>query len=530
MTTRRFDLLVEPWIPVLTPDGAETELGLTEVLVQAHEIRDLSAASPLVGVAVCRLLLAVLHRVFGPADEREWERLWRQRRFDPERLRPYFRAHAERFDLFHPQRPFYQTPGLPERLAGSVRRLAAEEAAGHQATLFDHHCDGDESAVPAARAARWLVAHQSYCLSGSVSNGTRLQGVPAGPLAHLAVFLLTGDNLFETLMLNLTPYDPAQHVPLPCPREDLPAWERDPAREDTADPGGSGSHADDGPAGYLDVLTWQTRSVLLLPGGAGTPACRKAIIMPGRQYPLSRLSCEPMGLYFAHPRLPGQWQSLRVAPERVWWQDLATVLKPSSPRRRRPLTLEALARRVATGIVPAGVALQLTICGLAGEKARVDLWRREQCRLPVAYLHDEDLLGDLELALQLAATTQRILSAHVWQLAQRLSFASPSDDAGRPLGPPAAGRPGRSLWARLQLPLRRLIERLPGSVEERSVTLAWWGRVCGQTAWHVWHETVDRADPRARVRRWEGVLAGQMARQLRREVLAPWEGIVSEAV
>ncbi|MBU0608857.1 MAG: type I-E CRISPR-associated protein Cse1/CasA, partial [Armatimonadetes bacterium] len=78
-----FNLLHEPWIPVLLSaadsagPGGQRQMGLAEVLIRAHEIREIADPSPLVTVALHRLLLAVLHRVFAPTDERAWEQLWR---------------------------------------------------------------------------------------------------------------------------------------------------------------------------------------------------------------------------------------------------------------------------------------------------------------------------------------------------------------------------------------------------------------------------------------------------------------------
>ena len=78
-----FNLLDEPWIPcVFLGSGALQELGLRDTLVRAHEIRAIVDPSPLVTVALHRLLLAVLHRVFGPLNAAAWARLWEQERLD----------------------------------------------------------------------------------------------------------------------------------------------------------------------------------------------------------------------------------------------------------------------------------------------------------------------------------------------------------------------------------------------------------------------------------------------------------------
>ena len=71
-----FDLTCRPWIPCLTQDGDTQEMSILEVLSDAHRLQEIADASPLVTVALYRLLLAILHRVFGPPTLDDWERLW----------------------------------------------------------------------------------------------------------------------------------------------------------------------------------------------------------------------------------------------------------------------------------------------------------------------------------------------------------------------------------------------------------------------------------------------------------------------
>jgi CRISPR system Cascade subunit CasA len=86
-----FNLVSEPFIPCLMPDGSERPFDVRDALVRAHEISQLRDSSPLVTAALHRLLLAVLHRVFGPASLAEWRNLWAdgKGRFDPFRLDAY---------------------------------------------------------------------------------------------------------------------------------------------------------------------------------------------------------------------------------------------------------------------------------------------------------------------------------------------------------------------------------------------------------------------------------------------------------
>src|SRR5260370_40777608 len=101
-----FNLTSEPWLPCLMPDNSLTEMGLEEALVSAPKIRELSDPSPIVTFALHRLLLAILHRNFGPENESEWKALWERGSWNREALSGYMHRVRSRFELFAPERPF----------------------------------------------------------------------------------------------------------------------------------------------------------------------------------------------------------------------------------------------------------------------------------------------------------------------------------------------------------------------------------------------------------------------------------------
>ncbi len=244
-----FDLLQSPWVPCIRADGAPVELGLRDALAQAHELRALHDESPLVMAALHRLLLALLHRAFGPATYDEWATLWKAGQWDAAQLDAYLDCWRHRFDIFDPERPFYQAPD--ERVKPkSVVSLIHDVASGNNPTLFDHHTEAGGITLTPAQAARMLVAAQVFGLCGT--KGPTMQFTDA-PCARGVIFLVQGETLFETLALNLVRY--TDDAPLPRWPDDRPAWEMD----DPFTPDRSV------PRGYLDYLTWQNRRVLLLP-------------------------------------------------------------------------------------------------------------------------------------------------------------------------------------------------------------------------------------------------------------------------
>ena len=61
-----FNLIDQPWIPVLAGDGTFREIGIREALLPAAEFTRLAAELPTISTAIQRLLQAVLLRAAGP--------------------------------------------------------------------------------------------------------------------------------------------------------------------------------------------------------------------------------------------------------------------------------------------------------------------------------------------------------------------------------------------------------------------------------------------------------------------------------
>ncbi len=465
-----FCLLSEPWIPCVRPSGEPCQLSLTEALLQASTLAEVYDPSPLVTVALHRLMLAVLSRALQPLNEADWVRLWRQGTWPEARLRAYLETWASRFDLFDPQWPFYQVAGLPERLSAPVSRLSQPLASGMRATLFDHTLDGSAEPVSASEAARLLVAYHPFCLSGRLGTGTGWAAVRSGHLANAAVFLPTGATLFETLMLNLLPTDLAETGQGPC----LPAWERTTPT----------IHAERVPEGYADLLTWQSRRVWLEPvsGGGERIEVKRVIVCGGWEMSRTGLVSDAMLAYEC--RRPGgrggsEWTPLPVPRPGSWWQLRAALLTRCRRGFRPPATLLWIAELAACGILPPDYGCQLSVFGLKAYRARIDAWGHDRQQLPVRYLQDSDLAADLERCLEVADATGMAL--------ERALAAAAVRPPGQTTGADRTGR-GPQYWGRIQALLPRLLCELPGDVQHRDAVLLWWAETCAQTAWEVFHE------------------------------------------
>lgn len=470
-----FNLLDSPWVPCIDDEGRAVDLSLRDALVQAHKMRELYGESPLVTAALSRLLLAILHRVFGPADWKAWGELWRAGQWDAAKLDAYFEQWRHSFDLFDSQYPFYQASD--ERVKPkSVASLIHDVASGNNATLFDHHTDELGPVLNPAQAARMLVAAQVFGLAG-------LSGLPQkftdGTCASGIVFLVQGDSLFETLTLNLLQY-PDDSVMGHSP-QDCPAWEMD----DPYTPDRSR------PLGYLDYLTWQNRRVLFLPKEeAGTVVVRQMTMAPALRLDGDILN--PMAHYRVDEKrgpIP-----LPFVEERALWRDSSSLFQLQSKGHRPPLTFRWLAELVDEGYLDRAQTRRYLALGMSKKQAKVNFYRSERLPLPLRYLRQRELVEALQTALEMAENTARQL----WGAARTLAtfVVSPEADAESGRQPAREDLDAltsqwaveRLYWPRLERPFREVLEAL---LDDRETALVAWRKTLRRTAWSAFDQVAD---------------------------------------
>lgn len=476
-----FNLLDRPWIPCMFAGASIPEdVSLLDALARAGDITRIASDSPLETVAIHRLLLAILHRNFTVAesDGSDWSGLWAAGQFDAAVIDSWAAAWRHRFDLFDAERPFFQTPGLPESTGTTIAKLGHEYSAGNNAVLFDHSWDSAEPSLSAAKAARLLIAHQMFAIGGLIG---RLPGdPPSAEAAHLvkaAVVLNLGANLFETLLLNMVRVDGDTSLPFPfVPKDDAPAWEREPARPVARVPDG-----------YLDLLTWQSRRILLFPNEDGDSVSRMAL-MAGFRFPPGLLArqYETMAAYRlrANP-LKGTdpWAPVGFEAEKALWRDSAALLSPDEARQR-PANVAWLANLRGLGAIDPARIFNLGAFGLSSDRAKVFLWRTEELPLPLAYLESTDLVKALSRAVAAAEESARALRSGVRLLAAETLGPGGTADKDRVTALERSLAPLRSYWPALDLPFRQYMLRLPGEYPADYGVAAdeWWAGQVGDAA------------------------------------------------
>ncbi|MCX7599823.1 MAG: type I-E CRISPR-associated protein Cse1/CasA [Armatimonadetes bacterium] len=504
-----FNLLEEQWIPCVDCRGRLRMVSLRDALAEAHEIREIVDESPLVAAALHRLMLAILHRVFGPARRRDWEEMWRARCWDVARLDEYFEKWRHRFDLFDDARPFYQTPGLDQKMKwGPVQRLSPAAASGNNPTLFSHETEASPRPVPAATAARSLLAVHVFHASGTVARG---RGEPpsatAAPLATAAVTMPVGDDLFQTLMLNLVRYDPAEEAPFAGQEpDDAPAWEQD-------EPAGVETRY---PKGYLDYLTWQSRRVLLRPArdDDGRLLVTGAILADGRRFPdnFSIFGREQMTAHRVIEKAKGKGEArpaLCLSRERAFWRDSTALFESAAAGEQseteRPRVISWLAELVGVGVdLEPRHVLRLSVAGQCTDQskaAKIHFWRRERLPLPLRYLEDRRLVRHLKEALILAEDVGKALSTAAQRAERQASAQAQAGQAGpkttESTPQTSAKREEReslvlqlvktsalpTYWSGLEAEFLRLLTELADPEKDPARVREWWGQAVLGWAW-----------------------------------------------
>ena len=480
-----FNLIEEPFIPCLRTNGQTEEYNLRDVLLKSHEIAELRIASPLVTIAIHRLLLAVLHRCYqGPKKPADRLAIRHAEVFDADRIEKYLAKWTDRFDLFHSQFPFYQRAGFATAEPSGINRLAQELSRGNNAALFDHTTDDPPPAMTPAQAALLVVAEQAFAVGGGKSD---TGNTTHAPLVSGAVVLVRGESLFETLWLNLTVFG-GRH-PVASLDDDAPVWERPPLAP----------HVQPArPRGYLDYLTWQSRTLLLQPEVENDRiVVRRVFYAQGRKLESATGFYDPMMAYSRSER-DGD-RPVRFNEFRDLWRDSSALFQfGETDQFKGPTTLHTLSSFELGEVLPRSARHKLSLFGLCTDKAKVNFWRHETLPLPLAYLDNQELVVWLKLALKL---TEEVASEALRQAAKTAIESRLMAQAGQR---PDQNRVGHLLdsfaplplyWSRLELPYREMLVALAEPISNRDALIRrWFFDTLRPAALDAFENTIGRID------------------------------------
>lgn len=388
-----FNLIDEPWLPVRFPDGDAGEVGLRDALVRAHEIAGLDVDYPTQEPALLRLLLAVCYRALqGPADDQAWRALWTAGKLPSAALDAYLERWRSRFDLFHPDTPFFQSPGLEASgKDGSkpANKLIAYAPSGNNVPIFTPITDSTSLRLSPAEAARWLIERHAW---GTTADKTGAKGnhrVKAGTytpqighLGWIGFVAPIGDTLFKTLALNLVPWSRTTLVTVGP--EDLPAWERPPT---------DARRTERPPDGTCDLFTWQGRRIRLFPESVdGKLTVPRVLICAGDNVQRDAVVSVDPHTGWSHKTKRG---TVSVTPTRAHldqqvWRGLAALLALDDDTKRAGV-MSWLAAVADMDIVPR-VSLLVSAAEYVSQSAIINDLLVDRLETVISVLREDDLV------------------------------------------------------------------------------------------------------------------------------------------
>ncbi|GLZ38737.1 type I-E CRISPR-associated protein Cse1/CasA [Actinokineospora sp. NBRC 105648] len=361
-----YDLIDRPWLLVRSLDGTVSESSLMDTFRTADRLAGLVGDVPTQVFALTRLLLAIVHRALdGVLDEDAWALMWQGDGLPVERIESYLGRHRSRFDLLHPQTPFFQVGGLhtTKGEVSALDKLVADVPNGEP--FFSMRLDRS-IALSLPEAARWLVHCHAFDPSGIKSGAVgddrvkHGKGYPIGTgwSGYLGGVLPEGASLLETLLLNLVPTTP----------QDLPTWEREA-------PGPQ--EVERTPSGAVDLYTWQSRRIRLVSEQDRVTAvliCNGDRITPQNKHVVEthtawrRSQTQEKKLGSSTP----VYMPLEHMPERLIWRGLQAMLPSTTTSAQRteaaarlsPEVLRWISRLTDARLLPKGQPLRLRTIGM----------------------------------------------------------------------------------------------------------------------------------------------------------------------
>ena len=399
-----FNLVDQPWIPCLQRNGEVIELSLRDLFAKAHELVNLAADSPMENAALYRFLLAILHRNFGPANSKQWQALWQAETFPLDTINEYLTEWHERFDLFSATHPFYQSV---EDIQFRSSLVDFRHGTGFTPnTHFNHDATKDTvlSYTP-AKASRVLLATQNFSFGGGYHGEHSYAPCAFGPL-----FVVIGDTLRETLLLNLTRY-PGKEDSL----DDRPAWEMDDPYDLNR------TH----PFGKMDYLTWHNRRIQLAPEitSSGELLVTDWSVRPGLKLSSDQLN-------FMSHYLPSKkgYYSLSFEEDKLLWRNSYSLLTLEDVTGHLPpRAIHEVRFLVTENILPQHQTFQCRALGLHRSKnANAEFARQEQFPLPLSLLTNEQKLAQLKDVIDSVERTSWVLDRALALTSMHLHLDDPT--------------------------------------------------------------------------------------------------------
>lgn len=454
---KAYNLLDEPWIPVINNNNIHQKIGLRTLLLEAHNLKEVYHDSPLIVLAVYRLLLAFAHRLVTISSPPEWQKMYDKNSFSEKDIEEYCEKWHHRFFLFDDRFPFYQVADHPAgESSNSINKIVLDRSAGNTPVYFDHSSDDHPVPLSPGDAALNLLAFNAFTPGGGINkSGINYKH---SPLTSALISLLTGDSIYQTLLLNYIINNPNfNNAGIPC-------WEKDrspvPESLTTIE-------------GYIDYLTLQSRITQLVPDISDSGILiTKIKIVQGRGLPEELF--EPFAAYYLTKE--GGFNKVRISPAKHVWRDFNTLLSltdltVSIP----PQNIQQLAVLKDLGFIDKNSKYSLFCGGISNDQAKILLWTASVLPLPAELINNEQLVSLISRMLSFAESKAKSLYYFTRHISKNLlSFNDKSEDKKAVAALTNTLSAEDIYWSELEVPFKQIILNIAVSSDDpESFELDW---------------------------------------------------------
>jgi len=395
MTERKieYNLWTENWIPVIMNDGNRRELGIFELLKNAHNIKEIHDENPIFEISMFRLLVAIVMDAYNLDSTERIIEVLNEKQFDSVRLEEYKGIYLENFDLFGEDVRFYQkssATGFERKDKKSVAEIIIDYPSGSNSILFRRKSEKHLKISPKV-CAKGLCVAATYSTASGRGYQPSVAGTP--PIYTLII----GNTLFETLLYNSCP-----DSLLGNPSDVGPAWT---VQEEI----GKSKYMVEKISTTLG-LTWQGRSFFLIPEildsdytvpcdytGERTSIFVSSIYLtPGWLYKKDREYRDPHCTYV-------QNRAVQLKEDRSFWRSIGPLyLATDSEKEKRSAVIDQYVKFMMRG--PISRVKFLSYAMITDGRAKIFLWAREPFTLPREILQDVNKANFLMESLNDAET------------------------------------------------------------------------------------------------------------------------------
>ncbi len=367
-----FNLIDEKWFEIINNNGDKEKVGLRDVLINAHEILEITDSLLTVEFSLYRLLTVIIMDIFRFEDICEIAELMEEKKFKSCRIDEYLNQWHNRFDLFDDRFPFLQTPVINNTKIHSIPQIIPHIPYGNNYLHFHHQIPEDIALAPEF-AARLLVAMPPFTASGGPGLQPSLSGTPP------CYILVNGRNLFETILLNCITdlRDIELDNPPPLWRRNEPIKQIDKVISTTS---------------LLEGLFWPVRHVKLMPEGSAkcyftgnttNISIRNVQFVKGWELDKSFNWIDPNSAYTISKK--GKLPVCLKADKEIW-RDVGPMMFISNEEENetyvRPRVVNQFAKFRHYNSEKKSSDIKLTIYGVRYDKAKVFEWQKERLTLP----------------------------------------------------------------------------------------------------------------------------------------------------